>query len=169
MRVLVPASEADPIALLVQILDIFGNVIGRSAHFQVEGDRHHTNEFFILAGRSSRGRKGTSMSRVRPLFAAIDPAWDATCVPSGLSSGEGVIWAVRDAIVKAERIKEQGESVRYEIVEVDPGVKDKRLLVYEPEFANVLKQIERQGNTLSAVLRLAWDSRLPEDWTWKPL
>lgn len=32
------------------------------------------------------------------------------------------------------------------------------MLVYEPEFANVLKQSERQGNTLSAVLRQAWDT-----------
>jgi hypothetical protein len=31
--------------------------------------------------------------------------------------------------------------------------------VVEPEFANVLKQMERQGNTLSAVLRVAWDGR----------
>jgi len=31
------------------------------------------------------------------------------------------------------------------------------LLVYEPEFANVLKQTERQGNTVSAILRQAWD------------
>ena len=39
----------------------------------------------------------------------------------------------------------------------DPGVTDKRLLVIESEFANVLKQIERQGNTLSVVGRQAWD------------
>ena len=49
--------------------------------------------------------------------------------------------------------------MRYEEVEADPGVADKRLLVYEPEFANVLKQTERQGNTLSAILRNAWDGR----------
>ena len=36
---------------------------------------------------------------------------------------------------------------------------DKRLLVVEPEFANVLKQTERQGNTLSVVLRQAWDGK----------
>jgi hypothetical protein len=29
--------------------------------------------------------------------------------------------------------------------------------VYEPEFANVLKHTERQGNTLSVILRQAWD------------
>src|SRR6266542_1438798 len=42
-------------------------------------------------------------------------------------------------------------------VEADPGIQDKRLLLYEPEFANVLKQTERQGNTASVVLRQAWD------------
>jgi hypothetical protein len=68
-----------------------------------------------------------------------------------------LIWAVRDPIFKQERIKEKGE-VRYEEVEADPGVADKRLLVFEPEFANVLKQTERQGNILSAVIRQAWDS-----------
>ena len=40
---------------------------------------------------------------------------------------------------------------------VDPGVSDKRLLVHEGEYATVLKQIERQGNTLSPVVRDAWD------------
>jgi hypothetical protein len=77
-------------------------------------------------------------------------------VQTGLSSGEGLIWHVRDPIKKSERIKE-GRKVHYEEVEADPGVEDKRLLVYEPEFANVLKQTERQGNTLSAILRQAWD------------
>jgi hypothetical protein len=61
--------------------------------------------------------------------------------------------------MKRDRVKERGEQVRYEEVEADPGVEDKRLLVYEPEFANVLKQTERQGNTLSAALRNTWDGR----------
>ena len=43
------------------------------------------------------------------------------------------------------------------MVESDPGVADKRLMVQEPEFANVLKQAERQGNTASAILRTLWD------------
>lgn len=37
------------------------------------------------------------------------------------------------------------------------GVQDKRLLVFEPELANVLKNFIRTGNTLSPVLRQAWD------------
>jgi hypothetical protein len=78
-------------------------------------------------------------------------------VLSGLSSGEGVIWQVRDPIAKRERIKERGEPVHYETIEADPGVSDKRLLIVEPEFASVLRMAERQGSSLSAVLRLAWD------------
>jgi hypothetical protein len=91
------------------------------------------------------------------LLAPADEAWDNERVQSELSSGEGLIWAVRDPITKRERIKER-DSVRYEDVEADPGVSDKRLLVFEPEFASVLKQTERQGNTLSTVIRQAWDS-----------
>jgi hypothetical protein len=157
VRAVEPATEADPAALLVQFLVAFGNVIGRLAYFQVEADRHHANEFVAIVGRTSKARKGTSWGRVIQPLREADDAWAKNCVQSGLSSGEGVIWAVRDRITKQEKIKERNKPVRYEEVEVDPGVEDKRLLVVEPELANVLKQTERQGNTLSVILRQAWD------------
>ncbi len=159
VRTLEPATEADNAALLAQSLAAFGNVIGRGAHFTVEGDRHHGNEFIVLVGQTSKARKGTSWGRVCRIFEEAAQQWAAERIQTGLSSGEGVIWAVRDPIQKQERVKERGEAVRYEQVEADPGVEDKRLMVVEPEFANVLKQTERQGNTLSAVLRVAWDGR----------
>jgi hypothetical protein len=37
-------------------------------------------------------------------------------------------------------------------------VSDKRLLIVETEFASVLKVNARDGNTLSPILRQAWDS-----------
>jgi hypothetical protein len=157
VRAIEPASEADPAALLVQTLVAFGNALGRTAHFPVEADRHHGNEFIVLVGKTSKARKGTSWGRVNALFREAEEQWAVERVQSGASSGEGIIWAVRDPIHKPERVKEKGGPVRYEIVEADPGVSDKRLLVYEPEFANVLKQTERHGNTLSAILRQAWD------------
>jgi hypothetical protein len=156
VRTIEPASEADPAALLVQTLVAFGSVTGRSAYFTVEADRHHGNEFAVLVGHTSKARKGTSWGRIYCLFRQAEEQWATERVQTGLSSGEGLIWAVRDPIHKRERVKEGGE-VRYEDVVVDPGIEDKRLLVYEPEFANVLKQTERQGNTLSAILRQAWD------------
>jgi len=39
----------------------------------------------------------------------------------------------------------------------DAGVEDKRLLVIEPEFGRTLRVLDRDRNTLSPVIRLAWD------------
>jgi hypothetical protein len=158
VRIIEPHTEADPVAILVQLQVGFGNLIGRTAHFQVEGDVHYLNEFAVLVGRTSKARKGTSWGHSRRLLAAVEQQFADQHIHSGLSSGQGLIWAVRDPITKRERIKERGEPVRYEEVEADPGISDKRLLVYEPEFARVLHMIEGQeGNCLSAVLRQAWD------------
>jgi hypothetical protein len=158
VRVLEPASEADPAALLIQILVGFGNLLGRTAHYLVEADKHFANEFAVLVGKTSKARKGTSWGQIHRLLCAAEEQWATERIQTGLSSGEGLIWAVRDPVVKPERVKERGEPVRYEKVEADPGIEDKRLLIVEPEYANVLKQTERQGNTLSAILRQAWES-----------
>jgi hypothetical protein len=157
VRVIEPASEADPVALLGQLLVAFGNVVGRLPRFLADGKWHRGNENIVLVGRSSRARKGTSWGHIHQLFGEIEVSWAAAHILDGLSSGEGLIWAVRDAIFKRERIKESGGAVRYEEIESDPGVTDKRLLVCEAEFANVLKQAERAGNTLTIVLRKTWD------------
>ena len=99
-----------------QLLVCCGALIGRDAHFQVEATRHHPNEFVVLVGDSAKARKGSSFDHVARLLAQADPAFTAR-LTTGLSSGEGLIWAVRDP---------QGP---------DPGAADKRLLVIEPEFA----------------------------------
>ena len=140
VRAIEPHTEADTAALLVQFLAAFGSMVGRGPHYQVEGDQHHANLFAVLVGRSAKARKGTSWGRIRELFGLIDDPWTRSCVHSGLSSGEGLIWAVRDAT---------GDD--------DEGIRDKRALVQESEFANVLKVMSREGNTLSRVIRDAWD------------
>jgi hypothetical protein len=158
VRLLEPHSEADPLALLGQLLVAFGNCLGRTAHFRVEGDRHYLNLFLILVGTSSKGRKGTAWGRVREFFASLDPDWKDQRVHGGLSSGEGVIWAVRDPLRKREPVRKAGKVVEYQDVEIDAGIADKRLLCLEPEFASVLRVQERQGNTLSPLLRQAWET-----------
>jgi hypothetical protein len=42
-------------------------------------------------------------------------------------------------------------------VEVDPGVSDKRRLIIEEEFAGSIQIMSREGNSLPAILRQAWD------------
>ena len=160
-----PHSEADPAALLVQTLVAVGNIIGRTAYFRAEADRHFGNLFATLVGRTSKGRKGTSWGQIGRLTESIDRDWHDTRVLSGLSSGEGLIWAVRDPIFKSEPIrkgggkgKSKGTITGYQDVEVDAGVVDKRLLVLESELGGVLRVIAREKNTLSAIMRQAWDS-----------
>ena len=80
----------------------------------------------------------------------------------GLSSGEGLVWAVRDEILKEQPIYEgKGNDKRivgHETVVDDPGITDKRLLVLESEFSSVLKVASREKNTLTAIIRQAWDT-----------
>ncbi|MGC8489900.1 MAG: hypothetical protein ACP5QO_17000, partial [Clostridia bacterium] len=97
VRTLGPASEADPMALLVQFLVAFGNAIGRGPFFIVEADPHYTNEMAVLVGETAKGRKGTSWGHIRSLFAEVDPEWVTERISQGLVSGEGLIWTVRDA------------------------------------------------------------------------
>jgi hypothetical protein len=158
VRTIGPASEADPAALLLQVLVGVGNLIGRTAHFRAEADAHYLNEFVVLLGRTAKSRKGSSWGQVRGPLAAVDEEWGRDRIQTGLSSGQGLIWAVRDPSTKRERVPQRGEAPRYEEVEADPGVCDKRLLVFEPEFASVLRQVEQQGNILSIILRQAWES-----------
>lgn len=153
-----PHTEADPVALLIQFMTLFGNVIGRMAHFLVEADRHFLNLFAVLVGESSKGRKGVSLGHAKRPYETVDLDWATHRIESGLSSGEGLIWAVRDPIEKQERTGRKGEPPRYETVLADPGVEDKRLLVCEAEFASVLRVLSRDGNTLSAIIRKAWDT-----------
>jgi hypothetical protein len=148
VRTIEPHTEADPIAVLAQILVGFGNLVGRRAHFRVEADDHYPNLFADLVGETARGRKGTSWSYARRLLEAVDET-AAARLEGGLASGEGLISRVRDEQVKVEEGQEKV---------VDAGVSDKRLLVVEPEFSRVLRVIARDGNTLSAVVRGAWDT-----------
>ncbi len=159
VRAIEPHTEADPVALLGQFLVAFGNVVGRGPHFMAEADRHGLNLFLVLVGISAKGRKGTSWGHIRRLFETVVPDWARACLASGLSSGEGLIWQVRDPIKREEPIKEKGQITGYQTVIEDSGVEDKRLLVQEAEFASTLRVMQRDGNTLSAVIRDAWDGR----------
>jgi hypothetical protein len=148
VKALAPHTESDPAALLVQTLVCFANAIGRHPYYQVEGDRHYANLFAVIVGDSSKARKGTSAGRVKEPMHIADPTWEPR-THGGMSSGEGLIWAVRDRITK---IGKDGTEQ-----ELDAGVSDKRLMAFESEFAGVLHVMQREGNILSRVIRDAWD------------
>lgn len=154
LRAVEPYSEADRAALLLHFLVGAGVMLG-SRTYAVAGDaRHPARLFGIVVGETSKGRKGSAQ---RPAERLLRLAGYEKPTEEGLTSGEGLIWAVRDPIERYERTG-RGAGRQTELVQTDPGISDKRLLVIESEFASVLRVMEREGNTLSAVIRRAWDS-----------
>jgi len=158
VRTIEPETEADPVAILAQFATMFGNLVGRGPHYVVEGTAHYPNLYAVLVGSTSKGRKGTSEGRVRSLFTEVDEDWLRNRTATGLVSGEGLIWQVRDPIYKVENIKEKGRVVATQEVLADAGEPDKRLMVIKSEFASVLRVCRRETNTLSPILRSAWDT-----------
>jgi hypothetical protein len=133
-------SEADEAGILFQEHVVFGSLVGPKPHFRVGWEKHHLTEFLALGGNTAVGAKGMSLVPALELGYRIDPEWYKHCRKSGLSSGEGLISAVRDANKD------------------DPGVTDKRLLVIETEFGKVLAVMGREHNILSAVIRQAFET-----------
>lgn len=147
-----PHTEADRVGILVQLLVAFGSKLGRKPHCHIEATNHYTNLNCVLVGLTSKGRKGTAWSHVRRIFKGwSDDDWAEQRIAQGLSSGEGLICAVRDPV---ERVADSSEKKS----EVEEGVNDKRLLVVQTEFASVLRVMDREGNTLSPTIRDAWDT-----------
>jgi len=158
VRMVKPNTEADPAAVLVHFLVMFGSLVGGGPYRLAGGQRHHLNEYALIIGETKRGRKGTALAEAARPFEIAASEWFGARVMGGLSSGEGLIWQVRDPIMKRQPVKERGRHTgEYVEYEDDPGIGDKRLMVVETEFSQALKVMAREGNTLSEVLRKAWD------------
>lgn len=151
VQAVAPHTEGDPVAILVNLLTLFGCAIGRGPHACVGDVRHHANLFAVMVGATAKGRKGTAYATPERLLTIADSVWAGNRILGGLASGEGLIHVVRDPV---ERPNRKGE-----VIEADPGESDKRLLVVEEEFSQVLKVAGREGNTLSEVMRKAWDGK----------
>jgi phage/plasmid primase-like uncharacterized protein len=142
-------SEADPVAVLATFLVRFGVEVGSGPTLYVGDTKHYARLAAVVVGASSKARKGTSGKPVERIFSEIEKS--ARFSPGPFSSGEGIIFAVRDE-VKRWNEKDQAWTV------IDPGISDKRLFVLDEEFAGILSQTKRDGNTLSMIIRNAWDN-----------
>ena len=140
VRRIEPHTEADPAALLFQLLAAFGNLVGHDHYIYADGTPHYLNLYGVLVGQSSKDRKGTSWNHIANLMERVEPEWRQDRISFGLSSGEGLIWSVRDPIEETKPIREKGRYTgEYETYIANQGEADKRLFVIEAEFANVLK------------------------------
>ena len=142
-------TEVHPAAAGIQFLVALGNMLGRDVYTYVAETRHGTNENALVVGPTATGRKGDAANLALAPLEVVEPAWFGT-IAGGLSSGEGLIHAVRDPVTASKN----GDDVV-----TDPGITDKRLLCLETEFSAVLKQFRRDTNILSNTLRQAWDAK----------
>ena len=140
-------TEANPYAIGASVLAYLGVAVGRGPYLPIGDYCNHARVNLVHVGRSSRGRKGTAKKLVIDRIAKAVKDMNVLLAPQihtgGLSTREGLALMIHDGMT-------QGKDVFSPIV-------DKRLLVVESEFANVLHQNKRDGNTLSTALRDAWD------------
>lgn len=139
-------TEANAYAIAANFIAFMSCAVGRGCYMPIGNTWHHPRMFMLHVGRSGRGRKGDAASliaRIERSMKVLSPEAVPQVHRGGLSTREGLVFLIRDAFKDGS-------------TEVEP-IHDKRLLVVESEFANVLHQGKREGNTLSAALRDAWD------------
>ncbi|WP_242534424.1 DUF3987 domain-containing protein [Saccharopolyspora erythraea] len=153
VRQVQPTSEADPTNILASLLAGTGVHLGGRPHIRVGDDRHPLLVWPMVIGRTGIGRKGAGWSAAKRLLTAADSGFVASNIHSGLTSGEGLTQAFAD--------EDEGDGTEPGKGKPRPRALlpsgDRRLLAFEPEWASVMARMRREGNTLSATLRAAWE------------
>lgn len=147
-RAAADGREVHPVAVAAAAMSWLSAEVGPDIYLPIGDVWHRANLYTLHIGRSARGGKGEALGlvqRIRRWITGNNPeAHPLGQVHSGgLSSREGLAGPIHDGF-KAGK-------------EVVPPVDDKRLWIVEPEFANVLAQGKREGNTLLPALRDVWD------------
>src|SRR6202034_1882795 len=108
-----------PASILLQLLAVFGNMVGREPHCMVDATRHSLNLYLVLVGDSSKARKGTSWNQVARLFAEVDQPWLTTRITTARLTANALTHTLRNQ---------------------QPPI-DPRLLALSEEFATVLHSL----------------------------
>ena len=150
-------SEASPVAVLLTFLARFGcevfNPKTLGPYYEIGDTKHYPRLFVAICGQTAKARKGTSAKPVERLLDFPSTLYTSSIQvsPGPLSSGEGLIYAVRDK-------RKELDPVSGEMKVIDNGALDKRLFVLDEELAGALTVTKKEGNTLSSVLRGFWDN-----------
>lgn len=139
-------TETNAYAIAANFMAYLSCAVGRGVFLPIGNTWHHARLFCLHVGRSGRGRKGDAVSltlRIDQALREMNEAFAPQIHRGGLSTREGLVALIHDGY-------RQGRQDA-------PAIEDKRLWVVESEFANVLHQGRRDGNTLSAALRDCWD------------
>ncbi|OQX36403.1 MAG: hypothetical protein B0D91_09135 [Oceanospirillales bacterium LUC14_002_19_P2] len=150
-------TEAHPMAVALHLVTMFASHIGQQRYIRIGDDKQALDFCSILVGRTGKV-KGTAekpadlINRLACQDLVTRHGYTPPRCISGLSSGEGLIQAIKDPADADD----------------ETGTYDKRLLVIESEYANILSQDQRGGNTLSVVLRDAFDGKTLSNQTVNP-
>lgn len=133
-----PHTEADRDSVYLQAMELFANYVGKAPRFRLNNTLIYANGFLAVVGTTALGRKGTAYNDALELFletGGVHSLYTKERIRQGVSTGEGLV----------EFVKDGGTNF------------DGRMMVYAPEFNRMLSCMRREDNTLSAVLREAYD------------
>jgi len=150
VALLEPVLETDRASILSNVLACAGVLFQRAAHYKVTADTHYPADYFLTVGNSSISRKGTTTNAVLEVIERAQGGFKDKIL-HGLSTGQGLIAAL---IKKRPEGEEQVDDV-----ETIPEPIAASVLVEISEFVELLAVMKRDENTLSAVLRDAWDGK----------
>ena len=152
VALLEPQLEASREAILANVLGSVGVLFQHEACFKVTADVHYPDDFYLTVGNSAVARKGTTTNAVLEIIERAQSGFRAH-IMTGLSTGQGLI----AALSKKKTPEQEKESERdYDFCSDAIAA---AVLVEISEFSELLAVMRRDENTLSAVLRDAWDGR----------
>lgn len=143
-----PNTEAAPAGILFSVLSAVGVCIGPTPHQLIDGSHHRLIVNPLLVGPSGDGRKGTATAWAQRVIERFDADFAARNISGGLTTGEGLIFRVRDAAPV-----QPGET------SPDPGVIDKRLLAIVEEAGGTFRKMSGHENILAHTIRQLFDGR----------
>jgi hypothetical protein len=149
VRLFAPTTEGMPTATWAGAVAYLSARVGRDLYMTIGPTRHTCALFPVVVGPTASG-KGISLD-VAGWLASFADKPDMPLKRSHASSGEGIIWAVRD--------DKQVWNSKTSTLDLVKGMDDKRLLLEHAEFGGFLRVAQRAGNTLADVVRDAWDGR----------
>ncbi len=130
-------AETDPVAVLFQAMEIFGNMLDRDAFFITEEGHIYLNDYLMVVGTSGEGRKGTAWKHAKRLFEQEQRYSDI--IYGRVDSGEGLIKEL-----DARSAQEFGGDTA-------------SLLIQDSEAAGLLAKMKIENSTLSQNLIKGWD------------
>jgi DnaB-like helicase N terminal domain/Protein of unknown function (DUF3987) len=126
-----PETEACGEAILMQFLVAIGNLFGVGPHAYVGATMHRCNLYMCLVGPTGCG-KGMAWDAVEWQLGRTSEEFTAKPFLTGMTSGEGVIMEAKEL--------------------------SGPVLAVETEFARTITNMNRDGNSLNAILRQAFES-----------